>query len=559
MPPLGWLSAGAAVIVAGAAGWIAARLKRDSATTIEAHTGEIPAQGGRVRALMSHTPARRRLSTQGALSDLRGEVQRGVELREAEQDLGVLTRTLADVRDAFGAEEAVLWRWLEQRDSLQPAAWSTLQAERPRHFRLDEWAPLLRWSAEERVVQCDADEGSVHVVAAPLVVQERLFGVLSVSSASGLLMGRADVREWGQRYAKQVETLLEMFELRREYGRHMRQSSALLGAVQRIQSHTTHEALSRAICETALEVTSASASALVRWYPDRNEGEVQATSAGMSVKGATVVSPDSLTAGACRDGLPVVIEDAVLMHASASLLVKGDHASSCGSLAVMPLGRDGRTLGAIVITSPTGGAITAEEARNVSVLGAVAAASLEIVWEIEEVTQRSRTDALTGLRNRRDFDVQLERLLSESDRFGQPVSLIICDVDHFKAVNDGHGHEAGDAVLRRVAKILQDGVRTVDVCARYGGEEIAMLLPQTSTQGAVELADRLRRAIAQHPLEWQGTAVAVTASFGVACYPETARGRDSLFPSADRALYEAKSAGRNCVKSAGSTPDRASS
>jgi diguanylate cyclase (GGDEF)-like protein len=109
-------------------------------------------------------------------------------------------------------------------------------------------------------------------------------------------------------------------------------------------------------------------------------------------------------------------------------------------------------------------------------------------------------------------------------------------------------------VLKRIAATLQDGVRAVDVCARFGGEEIALLLPQTALPGATELADRLRQAIGQAPIIWEGNEIPVTVSCGVACYPDGVLTKEALFAAADRALYEAKSAGRNCVKSATPKP-----
>jgi len=168
---------------------------------------------------------------------------------------------------------------------------------------------------------------------------------------------------------------------------------------------------------------------------------------------------------------------------------------------------------------------------------------------MEEVSRRARTDGLTGLANRTHFDEQIRRVVAETDRFGGSCSLIVADLDHFKQINDLHGHEAGDAVLRHVAQLLSEGVRNIDVCARYGGEEIAILLPQTSLLGAVELADRLRATIAARPARYAGGELPVTASFGVASYPIPVPSSDGLFPAADRALYEAKASGRNCVRS----------
>jgi diguanylate cyclase (GGDEF)-like protein len=228
-------------------------------------------------------------------------------------------------------------------------------------------------------------------------------------------------------------------------------------------------------------------------------------------------------------------------------------------VAILPLVKDGRVLGALVLEADAPGGLTLEEARPLTVLGAVVAGSLELAWSYQEVDRRARTDALTGLFNRMHFGEQLQQKLTEADRFNQPVSLVLVDVDHFKKVNDTWGHEAGDAVLKHVARILQEGVRAVDVCVRYGGEEIAMLLAQTDSGRAVEVAERLRARIAATVVRHGGAEIAVTASFGVATYPETVKVRDQLFPSADKALYIAKHDGRNCVRAKPATKGRTAS
>ena len=139
------------------------------------------------------------------------------------------------------------------------------------------------------------------------------------------------------------------------------------------------------------------------------------------------------------------------------------------------------------------------------------------------------------------------------------MSLVLVDVDHFKRVNDTWGHEAGDSVLKQVARILQDGVRSVDICVRYGGEEIALLLAQTDSEHAVEVAERLRARICAQPLRHGLADIAVTASFGVATYPETVKVRDQLFPASDKALYIAKHEGRNRVRAKPATRGRTAS
>jgi diguanylate cyclase (GGDEF)-like protein len=127
-------------------------------------------------------------------------------------------------------------------------------------------------------------------------------------------------------------------------------------------------------------------------------------------------------------------------------------------------------------------------------------------------------------------------------------SLILVDLDHFKLINDRRGHEAGDLVLKHVAQVLSDAVRTVDLCARYGGEEIAVLLPQTTERGAADLAERLRSSLETRPVSYEGEQIHVTASFGVSTYPMPVPYGDWLVLAADKALYKAKAAGRNCVR-----------
>lgn len=159
------------------------------------------------------------------------------------------------------------------------------------------------------------------------------------------------------------------------------------------------------------------------------------------------------------------------------------------------------------------------------------------------------TDPLTGLPNRRALRAGLARDLDQARRHGTPLSLILLDLDHFKAINDEHGHVGGDEVLRRVGKILQAQVRSTDLAGRHGGEEFAVILPGTGLGAALGTAERVRAALSQARIEVQGDAVRVTASLGVATYPEHGLTIEDLARSADSALYGAKRAGRDRVHS----------
>lgn len=159
--------------------------------------------------------------------------------------------------------------------------------------------------------------------------------------------------------------------------------------------------------------------------------------------------------------------------------------------------------------------------------------------------KQAMTDALTGLFNHGYFQDRLDREIKLADRNSELVSLILLDLDQLKRINDTHGHRSGDAVLCHVASLMRTAVRDVDVCARYGGEEFVVILPQCDRENAIEIAERLRESIASTPVNKVGQ---VTASIGIATYPSGAKNKDELVEMADRAMYLAKAAGRNRVR-----------
>lgn len=164
------------------------------------------------------------------------------------------------------------------------------------------------------------------------------------------------------------------------------------------------------------------------------------------------------------------------------------------------------------------------------------------------------TDPLTQLKNRRSFFEQGAQLLTQARRYNTDLGVIVLDIDYFKTINDTYGHQGGDDVLVAMARLLVEKVRSVDIVARMGGEEFALLLPGTKRLGAAVMAERVRAAVEQHPFTTQGRDVRVTVSLGMACYGvETAESIENLLAIADRRLYLAKNSGRNriCVNDQG--------
>jgi diguanylate cyclase (GGDEF)-like protein len=195
-----------------------------------------------------------------------------------------------------------------------------------------------------------------------------------------------------------------------------------------------------------------------------------------------------------------------------------------------------------------------EEARNVGLLAGVARAFLEKVWEIEEVSARARTDALTGLANRRHFDEQLRRVVAETDRFGGTSSLVLVDIDEFKKVNDTYGHEAGDELLKHVAGVLVGRVRQTDTVARLGGDEFVVLLRGVDPAQARELAREIPELVEGTPVQIGDELLSVSTSVGIALIePGRHSQSDAVVREADASMYRSK-AGRR-VRAAARDPE----
>jgi diguanylate cyclase (GGDEF)-like protein len=203
--------------------------------------------------------------------------------------------------------------------------------------------------------------------------------------------------------------------------------------------------------------------------------------------------------------------------------------------------RRGSEVGALgYITDPT----------DIDLLLARARTLLDFKQYLDTCEEEAFTDHLTGLANRRRFERQLEREVSRTLRYERPFCLLYLDIDNFKKVNDTYGHEAGDETIRRLALVLQAGTRGIDLAARIGGEEFAVILPETDFEGGLDVAERLRLAIKEAEIPAVGQ---ITASFGVAEFPLCASTGREIMSVADAALYEAKRNGRDRIERASAT------
>lgn len=166
----------------------------------------------------------------------------------------------------------------------------------------------------------------------------------------------------------------------------------------------------------------------------------------------------------------------------------------------------------------------------------------------QEAESLAHTDMLTGMPNRRSFYERAEEAFSVSKRYGRPLSAIVMDIDHFKIINDTYGHAVGDKILKEVAQAFFSASRDIDISGRVGGEEFALVLPETLETNAAAFAERLRGLISEIRISHEGTELSVTASFGVSRQDRQCETLDELLAHADLALYDAKESGRNTVK-----------
>ncbi len=234
--------------------------------------------------------------------------------------------------------------------------------------------------------------------------------------------------------------------------------------------------------------------------------------------------------------------------AHADVVVNEDGTQGIRSWLGVPLFMYGGCEGVVAVQSSRAAAFREDHQRLVESLGLQIAAALQNA----HLYELAMVDGLTGLFMRRYFDARIEEEIERSKRYGTPFSVVMMDVDDFKKLNDEHGHLIGDRVLRAISNVVKAQMRGVDTAARYGGEEIALILPRTEMVSAYNVGERIRAAIAEQRVTTDSDppkVLGVTASFGIASYPETrASTGEDLVRRADRALYRAKKMGKNRVE-----------
>jgi len=261
-----------------------------------------------------------------------------------------------------------------------------------------------------------------------------------------------------------------------------------------------------------------------------------------------IVAPvgEGISGHVAATGEPLLVED---IENHPLFKRKSNKKYSSRSLLTVPLKIKGEVIGVLNVNNKQRSEVfTADDQNLLTLFASHAAITIENANLYEHLEQLATTDGLTGLFVHRHFQEQMTNEMNRAKRFRRPLSVCMMDIDHFKLVNDTHGHQTGDMVLREVADLLKArGGRDEDILGRYGGEEFILALVETPKEAALSVGDRIRRTIAQHEFKRGAETLPISISVGVASYPEDADLRQDLIGRADEALYYAKEAGRNRV------------
>ena len=351
---------------------------------------------------------------------------------------------------------------------------------------------------------------------------------------------------------REVLRALEVERVLGEVRRGRDEKARFFRAIEELNRAVEPEAVFAAVVENARTLASLDFAAVTLVQEEQGVrahrvAKVAGASAALrALEGRTFPDNNGLVANVVRYGTPLpgralpTLEHTVLFDDATEL-------RGLGALRILPLVATDRILGTLVAGARRRGALGEDAQRMLEVLAIQAAQAVLRAQLFEQTERLATTDGLTALANRRTFQARAGQALAQARRYARACSVLVTDIDHFKAVNDTYGHPAGDAVLKGVAHMLREQARDTDVVARYGGEEFAVVMPETDLRGAEVIAERLREAVAARVFPTELGPVRVTLSVGLAAAPADGSEVDALIQVADQCLYQAKHQGRNRV------------
>ena len=393
-----------------------------------------------------------------------------------------------------------------------------------------------------------------HAMAAPVTHGRRVVAVLLVQRKRGKPFDGADLDRLKEASRLLSLSLAAHKEVERVTGAHL-ELERFFQASRMLNSALTPEQVYDSAVEALHTIAPFDLIAITWIGPDGSHGVVHTAGPhGDLLADKRVMADRSLAAMVVKNGhyLPLGGE----YRGAAAPVVRPDEGlDRVRSVVVLPLRLHDRVAGTLIVGMDQTDGFSDQRRGMLEVIGNQLTVSLSNARTYARVQALATTDALTGLFNRRMFKERLEEGLARAERSRGPLTLVLLDIDHFKTINDTHGHPVGDQVLRELGAKMADMMRRTDTAARYGGEEFALILEDTDVSGALVMAERLRREAARMVFDGaEGKTFGFTLSLGVAGVGLHADDPDSLVEAADQALYQAKRNGRNQSRVATSRP-----
>jgi diguanylate cyclase (GGDEF)-like protein len=352
--------------------------------------------------------------------------------------------------------------------------------------------------------------------------------------------------------AREAERAMESERIFAEMDKVKYEQERFYEAFSLLNEALTVELFAGALIEAVARIKPVDFLVVTMFDKAKNEHTIVAARGAEKLAGSSFKSKaGGLVVTAIKNGhpLPYVPLSAQSVKSKLQLFSPKIPVPDLSSVKVFPLRDRGQPLGSLVIGSTVPNRdLTREEERMLETVTLHASRTLANAQMFQRMEMMATTDGLTGLVNHRRFKELLGEALARAKRFTRRVSVLMVDADHFKTINDTYGHPVGDLVLQRIAKILEKEARRTDVVARYGGEEFVVVLDETDTKGARSVAERIRERIERELIQGEFGRVRVTASLGLATWPEHGDAMEALLEHADQALYEAKKNGRNRVE-----------
>lgn len=499
-----------------------------------------------------HGAAQRALA---ATDDLLGEGSGSTTAGEADESQGdpgqldeaipldAMEAVLERLAEGLAATRLLIWRLDRESSQIAPEhAWSPPPGDVP--HPVPEAGSPLAWALKERsTLRLDpAPRWAQGRVAVAPIDGER---VLTVETPLDRAADEDELRAAGGMLAP----FLRLHDQQVHAAAAMRRLERTVGFLRSVPRQEPPADMPAGLARAALEIAGASGALVAGWAAGNGRVLARAGEGGGPLPGAAFGTLEGDLAHAARTGASVPRSPGGSRWPALSSSEERWERPPPPYRLVIPLvdPRD-ETTGLLALWGRT-----PPSAQGVALLEAIApllALQLRQADDLEQFRERATVDPLTRLPNRTALDDRMREEVARFHRYRRPLSLLVVDLDHFKRINDGYGHDAGDAVLRRMGEVLRSLIRDVDVAARFGGEELVVLLPETMLAPALDVAERVRVAVESAAIEFEGTPIPVTASIGVSSCPECVEDPEALFASADQVLYASKDAGRNRVTAA---------